>query len=242
MVPIGKPDAGYFQSTDGKLGVPWTNRRADITKGLRLLLNEFSVTNKNNATHILIHQTLLNHISAINVVLSSYQGHPGAFILNQPDATNGVAGNANFVAPYLGVNPRDVTFGGPNGNINTLCGLQVVPVNGYWKNPETGAQEIYWPPHQVVIVAARGAIDSSASLGYTYYSYSENLEPLPGLWIRTFESTGEYNTQPGWYMTIGDCFMPFPVYPHWIAILDVCDPRVLYDEVPTLKNFTFGWF
>lgn len=234
----GRHDAAFFTSTDYKLGVPWTYPQADIIRCLRLIKQYLYMTNKNRFTHIVMNSELLSVITTVNEYLKTFQGIPGMLVMNQPSAANGVSGNTAVADANAG-GSLHVTFG-PGGDITSIAGLKIIALDGLWRNPTTNELEVYWPSHKVALVAATSMSDSSASLGFTYHCSGESMDGKPGLWIET--DLGDRRPPHNINICAGDCFVPVPVYPHWIALLDVADPEALYESLPILPNLNYGTF
>ena len=239
LVPAkDRPDATWFTSTDYKVGVPWTYPQADILRTLILFGQYFKRTNKNKLTHMIINSDLLAVIQTTNEYLKTWQGFPGMLVMNQPDGAAGVAGNAISAASNRTPGPQQITFG-PGGEITSIAGLKIIALDGIWRNPANeNKKEVYWPAHKVALVCQSSMNNSSATLGYTYHCSAESPDGNPGLWVRSWEDL----QTPGLRVTMGDCFIPFPVYPHWISILEVCQPDDIYTSLPILPDLDYGIF
>lgn len=234
-----RPEAAFFTSTDYKIGVPWTYPQADIVRCLKLWLNYLYLTNKNKFTHIVINSQLLTVISTVNEYLKAWQGFPGALVMNQPGGS--VAGNANYVASANTPAAHQITFG-PGGEITTIAGLKVIVLDGIWRNPANDNKlEVYWPANKVALVAESSMSDPSAKLGFTYHCSGEAPDGSPGLWVRTSEDA-PLPAPPSFMMQMGDCFVPVPIYPHWISVMEVCRPEDLYTSLPILPDLAYGTF
>lgn len=241
LTPKGRTEAAFFTSTDYRIGTPWTYPQADIVRGLQLMLNYLYITNKNKYTHIVMNSQLLSVITAVNEYLKTWQGFPGMAVINQPESAQGVAGNTALAASNNRPGPQHITFG-PGGEITSIAGLKIVVLDGIWKNPANDNKlEVYWPAHKVALVAANSMSDPGATLGYTYHCSGEAKDGSPGLWVRSSEDA-PLPSPPGLKVQMGDCFVPFPVYPHWIALLDVCEPEDLYTSLPILPDLGYGTF
>jgi hypothetical protein len=115
-------------------------------------------------------------------------------------------------------------------------------MDGIWRNPSNDNKlEVYWPAHKVALVASKSMSDPSAALGFTYHCSGESPDGKPGMWMET-DMAPKLPAPPGALMRIGDCFIPFPVYPYWIALLDVCEPNELYETLPILPDLSYGTF
>ena len=236
-----RPEAAFFTSTDYKIGVPWTYAQADIVRCLKLWKQYLYMTNKNKFTHIVINSQLLAVISTVNEYLKTWQGFPGTLVINQPDAANGVAGNTMTAASMRPPSPMDITFG-PGGDITTIAGLKVVVLDGIWRNPANDNKlEVYWPANKVALVAESSMSDPSAKLGFTYHCSGEAPDGSPGLWVRTSEDA-PLPSPPGLKIQMGDCFIPVPIYPHWISVMEVCPAQDLYTSLPILPDLAYGTF
>jgi hypothetical protein len=239
MAPTkGRPEASFFVSTDGRIGVPWTYPQADIVRTLKQILNYLYLTNKNRFDTLVMNSQLLSVISSINEYFKAFQGIPGMLVNNLPTST--VAGNAAVGVSASGTGPIPVSFG-PGGDITAIAGLKIIALDGIWRNPANDNQlEVYWPSHKVALVASQSMSDPAAKLGHTYHCSGEAWDGKPGLWIET--DMGLRLPSQGIHISAGDCFIPFPVYPHWIALLDVCDPAALYTSLPILPDLGYGTF
>jgi hypothetical protein len=233
----GRVEAVYFTSSDGRIGVPWTDSRADIARGLILLRRFLQVTNKNRFTEIVISQDLLTVIQSTNEYIKAYLGQPGIMINNFPSAT--VAGNSSVVAGGNSANPSLYQMG-PGGDLLSIGGLRIRAMDGYYRDPSDSIIKTYWPAHKVALVAPQGTNNAGAKLGMTYHCSGEAPGGAPGVFMRS-EPT-RLPAPSGMLMQMGDAFLPFAIYPHWICVMDVAEPTDITDRIPLQSLPGFGTF
>lgn len=230
----GRPEALMFTSTDGRAGVSWTDPRADIIRGLRLIKQFLYKTNKNRFDTILISSDLMTVIME-NEYIKALMGVPGLMVLNQPTST--VAGNANIAT---GNAPATFITMGVGGDITSIAGLKIRVMDGLYSDPVTNEIQTFWPAHKVAIVASGAASDPSARLGFTYHCSGESPDGSPGVYMRSDVSV--LPSPSGALMQMGDAFLPVVTYPHWISVMDVCEPEELTTKFILQANLNYGTF
>lgn len=233
----GRTEATHFTSTDGRIGVPFTDPRADIFRCINLMKAFFLKANKNKATDLIIGTSLLTVIVAVNELLRTYQGDAGVLVLNQPSAT--VAGNSSIAPGSQTSNPLKITYTG-DGQIATLCGLRVREMVGQYRNPVTNTIENYWPNNKIVILAAKAA-NGPETLGMTWHPTGESEDGAPGLYMRN-SGPSRAPEAPGQVIQMGDAFLPVPIYPHWILVAEVCEENEVDDNFLLDSQLGFGTF
>jgi hypothetical protein len=227
----GRTEALFFTSTDNRCGVPWTDPLANIIRTIHYLRRYLDQTNKNTFTEMVMHPDLLTVIQE-SEQLKAYTGLPGVLV-NNP---NGVGVGTAFA----GVPSHYVTMG-PGGDITSLGGLRIRLLNGIYRDPVTNTIQTYWPAHQVALVAPRAAADPNAKLGMTQHCVGESPDGSPGLYMRTSRDA-EPPSPPGRVMQIGDAFLPFAIYPHWISVVNVCEPSDLVSRIFLQADLAYGTF
>ena len=232
-----RKEALMFKSTDQRAGVAWTDPKADIIYGLRLLKEYLRKTNKNTFTDIIMSTDLLT-ILMENEYIKALSNVPGVLVYNAP--TSSVAGNANIVSSTAGAPATYITMG-PGGEITSIAGLRITAVDGMYRDPVDNTIKTYWPAHKVALVARNAVDNPSATLGFTYHCSGESPDGNPGIFVRT-SAMSEPPAPPGRVMQMGDAFLPVVIYPHWISILDVCDEGELSNKFIIQSNLSYGTF
>jgi len=233
----GRTEAAFFTSSDDKFGVPWTNARANIIRCIQLIAQYLELTNKNRFTEIVMSPQLLTVIQSTNEYLKAYQGLPGLMVLNQPGS---VAGNAAIGASQSALPTGWATFG-PGGRLTSIAGLRIREISGLYRDPVTNTVKTYWPANKVALVAPRDMQGGGATLGMTQHCVGESPDGTPGIYMRTSPDAAP-PSPPGRVMQMGDAFLPFAVYPHWIANLTVCEPEELTSQLVLEANVNYGTF
>lgn len=231
----GRPEALLFKSTDGRAGVKWTDPKADLISCLQLIKQWLYNTNKNRFTELVISSDLMTIIMQ-NDYIKSLMGIPSLLVLNQPTST--VAGNA---ALGTGAAPASFITMGPGGDISSIAGLNIRIMDGLYRDPVTGKIQTFWPVNKVALVAKTAMNDRSASLGFTYHCSGEAIDGAPGLFMRSSDIAPPPATT-GMTMQLGDAFLPVVTYPHWICILDVCEPEDVFAKQILQSNLEYGTF
>lgn len=257
----GRPEAMMFTSTDGQCGVPWTHPRADIPRTVRLLKQYLYRTNKNKFTEILISSELKTVIEE-NEVIKAHLGQPSILVnLDQNvvtsttnrDETNALTGTSTStqsIRPGLitahpgGVmvpqNARTIRIG-PDGELMEIAGLRVRTVDGLYRDPNTRLITNFWPANKVAIVAPRHFKNPAATLGMTQHCMGEAPDGTPGVYVRTSDDAPP-PSPPGRVMQVGDAFLPFAVYPHWICLLTVCELADITSRLILGADVGYGTF
>jgi hypothetical protein len=206
----GRKEALLFTDTANRVGVPWTNPNADIVRCLRMIRRYLANTNKNYYTDIVMSRDLLTVIMENNYI-KSYNGTMGIFTVGGiAEAVPGL----NSGKPGAGY----VTFDAA-GDLTSIAGLNIVFVDDLLPDPQTGVLTKIWPANQVALVARTHFRDKAQTLGFCHHPVAESPDQQPGLWIRELPD----QSLPGRSIQLGNAFLPFAVYPQWIALLDVCD-------------------
>ena len=233
----GRTEAAFFTSSDDRFGVPWTHPRANIIRCIQLIAQYLELTNKNRFTEIVMSPQLLTVIQSTNEYLKAYQGLPGLMVLNQAGS---VAGNA-AVGASQGALPAGWATFGPGGRLTSIAGLRIREINGLYRDPVTNTIKVYWPANKVALVAPRDMQGGGASLGMTQHCVGEAPDGTAGIYMRTSPDAAP-PSPPGRVMQMGDAFLPFAVYPHWIANLTVCEPNDLTSSLILEANVNYGTF
>jgi hypothetical protein len=233
----GRKEAALFTSSDEFFGVPWTNPRANIIRSIQLIAQYLLITNKNRFTEIVMSPQLVTTIQAVNEYLKAYQGLPGVMVLNQPEAGT-VAGNAS-VGVSNAMIPNSMATFGPGGRLTSIAGLRIRELNGMYRDPVTNTIKMYWPNNKVALVAPTG--DGGARLGMTQHCVGESPDGAAGIYMRT-SPDAQPPSPPGRVMQMGDAFLPFAIYPHWIANLTVCEETDISEGLILESNIAYGTF
>jgi len=233
----GRTEALFFTSTDQRAGVKWTDPYADIIRCIRLLKQYLYKTNKNRFTEIIMSSDLMTIIMENNYI-KNLMGIASIQVLNQQTST--VAGNA-AVGASVGSIPATYITLGVGGDITSIGGLKVRLMDGLYRDPVTNEIQTFWPSNQIAIVAPRAMQDANASLGFTYHASGESPDGAPGLFMRVSGMT-EPPAPTGRVMQLGDSFLPVAVYPHWICVVNVCDPTDLTTQIILQANLNYGTF
>lgn len=233
----GRTEAHLFTSSDEFFAVPWTNPRANIIRCLQLIGQYLQTTNKNMFTEIVMSPTLLTMIQSTNEYLKAYQGLPGVMVLNQQGS---VAGNAAVGVTGTSLPNSMATFG-PGGRLTSIAGMRIRELGGMYRDPVTQGIRMYWPNNKVALVAPRDMNGGGATLGMTQHCVGESPDGAPGVYMRT-SLDAQPPSPPGRVMQMGDAFLPFAVYPHWIANLTVCEESDLVSSIILEGNIGYGTF
>lgn len=214
-----RTEALLFTDTNGNAAVPWTNPDADIVRTLRLLKQYLANTNKNLPSDIVMSRDLFTVLQENNII-KTFSGAAGT-----------------------GVNQ---TFGsilqlGPGGDITSIAGLNIILVDNLYSDPGGAGIMKMWPSNKVAVVSRYHVNDRSATLGRTAYCIGEAPDGRPGMWFRTGPDQQPPAT-PGRTMQMGNSFMPYAVYPNWIAILDVCEPSEIDSTLILRADLGYGTY
>lgn len=239
----GRPEAMFFTSTDGYCGVPWTHPRADIPRTVRLIHEYLWRTNKNKFTEIVMSSELKTVIEESEVI-KAHLGQPSIYI-NLPQTAGATTTTPGIMQALPGGAPvpqnmRTIRIG-PNGELLEIAGLRVRAIDGLYRDPNTRLITSYWPANKVAIVAARHYQDASASLGMTQHCSGEAPDGSPGVYVRTSEDAPP-PSPPGRVMQVGDAFLPFAIYPHWISIWTVCELSDITSRLILNADVSYGTF
>ena len=227
----GRTEAMFFRSTDERFGVPWTDPKADLAFCIRMIKQYLFNRNKNVFTEMILHTDLLAVLQENNLV-KAYLGLP---------APLNTTGTQAAYAPAYNQPPSSFLVLGPGGDIASIGGLRIRAVNGLYRNPVTNKIENWWPAHKVAIVAPTHMNDANARLGMTMHCVGESEDGQPGVYMRVSNNT-QPPAPPGRVMQMGDAFIPFAIYPHWIALLDVCEPNELSTKLILQADLSYGTF
>lgn len=234
----GRRDAMLFTDAQSRAGIPWSDPQADIVRACRLIKQFLFKTNKNQFVEIVMNSDLYTLLHE-NLFIKAYSGSLGVFGNNTQDNSGGL--QISQIAPAGVRAPANAVSFGPGGDLQAIAGLRIRLIDGLFRHPETNTITNYWPGHKVAIVAPRHYQDATSTLGFTHHCVAESPEGTPGLWMRSGPEQ-QPPSPPGRTMQMGDAFLPFAVYPHWIAILDVCEPSHISQNLIINQMEHFGTF
>lgn len=228
----GRMEALLFTDVNYNVGVPWTNRQADVAATVRRLKTWLSEVNKVDGWVIYMGSALHDMLQS-NELIRRGSGQT-AFVGN----TNVTSGGRTGVFPLDGpVSPVNAyTFA--NGDLISISGCPINIVRGRYADPQTGQPTLYWPPHQIVMVAPRSTSNTSDTVGMTWHCMGEYKEVV-GPWIRSVDNPPP-PALPGLAIQMGDAFLPIIKYPHWISVINVCDPGALNSGLYNDTLFNYG--
>lgn len=211
-------------------GVPWTYERCDIVRTIRYIHQYLYNTNKNRFTELLMARDLYTVILE-NQHVKAAMGQVGIYM----NGTTLATGSANTSVPssFISINTT--------GEITHIAGLQLRLVDSMFRDPEDGQIKKMWPSNLVAMVAKNHMTDSSQTLGYTQHCVAESPEAKPGIWFRTSADMMPPNP-PGRAMQMGNAFLPYAMYPQWIALLEVCEPNDVEENLILTSDLSFGTF
>lgn len=224
----GRPEALFFTDMAGeKAGVPWTRHDADIIRSLRLIKHYLKQTNKNIFTHLLVSGDFYTMMLE-NDGLRAQAGFMGYLNSQWTDGSRQPSPPGSMV--------RFI-----EGDIAEICGLKIITHDDVIKDPETGILRKVWPTHKIALIAQNHYRNTDVRLGRTQYCLGESPDEAPGLWMRSFDHTSTPPpSPPGRSMQMGDAFLPFAVYPEWIALVDICEPGDLESGIILSADFNFN--
>ena len=206
----GRKEALYFTNvTKTKIGVPFTHKEADIIRAIRFLKHFYKRANKNIATDI----AMSGDMYTILMENESVKAQSGAL------ATFGTAVHSQFrEGPNITVE---------NGELTSILGMKIHQFDHQFPDfADGGKHKNMWPSHKIVLFARNHVSNPSAVLGSTMKPVGEAYDGKPGFWVIPLPSHTAPNV-PGRAVQMGDAFLPFLMYPHWVMVVDVCDANEL---------------
>jgi len=227
-----REEAILFRSADNKIAVPWTNPSADIVRCLRLIKQYLRQTHKNIFTDMYLSGDLYT-VLLENDFVKAYTGAVGTFNYTNSDGNNLVNTVANGAPASISV--------GPGGDITSIAGIAIHQIDQIYKDPATGKVTNMMPSNKVVLVAKTHVNDRSQTLGYTQYCVGESPDGKPGMWMRSGPDTMP-PLLPGRAMQMGNAFLPYAMYPQWIAVLDVCEASDIDSRLILRSDLSTGTF
>jgi hypothetical protein len=235
LSPGIKPDrkeAFWFMDNEGRYaGVPWTDRRADVVRCVRMMKQFFWKANKVKATHILMDDELYTVLHE-NEYITQFLGVPGMVVADEQKIATGSASG--------GTTSSLVSFTA-GGELATLGGLPIKVMSGIYRDPEDSKIKKYWPDNKIVIAAQYHNMDRSARLGMTHHCVGEAQDGTGGVWMRSGPDQ-QPPSPPGRTMQMGDAFLPFAVYPHWLMVVDVAPEGAISDSLIIPQELDYGTF
>lgn len=225
-----RPEALFFSNpSTSTVGVPWTHPNADITRSLRLIKQYLMNTNKNVYTHLVMSRDLLTIIQE-NENIKANLGYVGIF-----QGQSGIAAASANTA-----RPMSVSIG-VDGDITHLAGMEIVLVDALYRDPATNQIVKLWPSNLVSMVAMNHFQNTAETLGRTQYCVGESPTQQPGLWMRS-SAEPPAPAPPGRSMQLGNSFLPYAMYPQWIASLTVCEETDVDSQLVLRSDFNYGTF
>lgn len=234
LVPLkGRQEALLFTDINLNIGVPWTSRQADVAAAVRRLKTWLSEVNKVDGWEIYMGSALYDQLQS-NDLIRAASGGGGVFVGDM----NVTAGGRTNIIPVDGPNGAANSYTYANGDLMAISGCKITVVKGRFTDPMTGEGTLYWPPHQIILVAPRSTNGSGDTLGMTWHCMGESAQTV-GPWIRSTDNPPP-PALPGVAIQMGDAFLPIVKYPHWIAIVNVCEPKALNSGLYNDKLFVLG--
>ena len=231
-IKADRKEAFWFMDNEGRYcGVPWTDRRADVVRSVRMMKQYFWKTNKVKATHLLMDDELYTLLHE-NEYISQFLGVPGMVVADTQKVATGTASG--------GTTGSLVSFTS-GGELATIAGLPIKVMSGVYRDPEDSRIKKYWPDNKVVVCAQSHNMDSSARLGMTHHCIGESPDETGGVWMRSGPDQ-QPPSPPGRTMQMGDAFLPFAVYPHWISVIDVAPQNAISDSMIIPQDLDYGTF
>lgn len=117
-----------------------------------------------------------------------------------------------------------------NGEIKAIAGLQietfdmivddgtVTGTNGSLTG--TAGRHKIWPQNRIAVVAKTHQMQPGLTIGRTQFAPGEAPDGKPGLWSRSGPDTTPPQA-PGRSVQIGNCGLPYIMYPDWIGLMTV---------------------
>jgi hypothetical protein len=214
----GRKEALLFTDVQNRVGVPWTNKQADVAASIRRLKNWLSEANRIDGWEIYMGAALYNALHE-NELIKAGAGYVG--IIGNYSLT--ADGGRNVIESVDRGALNAYTFAG--SDLAAISGCKVNVVRGRYVDPETGVATLYWPSHKIVMVCPRSMQNSNDTVGMTWHCMGEYSETI-GPWIRSVINPPP-PALPGTSIQTGDAFLPVVKYPHWLAVIDVCEPDQL---------------
>jgi hypothetical protein len=226
----GRMEALLFTDPQLNIGVPWTQRQADVASTVRRLKTWLTEVNKVGGWEIYMGGALYDALHSNDLIRRS----SGMFsFVGNMDV---VAGGRNGIYPMDGPVAPANAYSFEGGDLVAISGCKINVVRGRYPSPENGQPELYWPPHQIVMVAPKG--NTGDTMGATWHCLGE-LRDTVGPWIRSSENPPS-PALPGTSIQMGDAFLPVAKYPHWISIINVCEPGSLNTGLYDDPLFSYG--
>lgn len=231
----GRKEALLFIDRTLRAGVPWTDSQADIIRALRLLRQYCYNTNKVMMTDMVMSRDLYTVIQD-NQLIQAQTGSVG--VINVRNSA-GVVTAAGPVAGNTSPHPHVTLNAG--GDITSIAGLNLRLIDALYRDPVDNVIKKMWPSNLVAIVARSHHMDRSATLGQTIEPVGESPDGSSGLWMRTGPDQMP-PAVPGRAMQMGNAFLPYATYPHWIMLLTVCEPEAVDENLILRADLDFGTF
>jgi Phage major capsid protein E len=233
LVPVkGRQEALLFTDINLNIGVPWTSRQADIASTIRRIKTWLGEVNKVDGWEIYMGSALYDCIQGNDLIRRS--SGQTVFVGNM----DVVAGGRNQIIPVDGIPSPVSSYVFANGDLDAISGCKITVVRGRFTDPMTGKDTLYWPPHQIALIAPRSTNGGNESIGMTWHCMGESAQTV-GPWIRSTENPAP-PALPGVAIQMGDAFLPIVKYPHWISIVNVCEPKALNSGLYNDNLFAYG--
>ncbi len=246
----GRNEASFFRSVidtnaqeaPTSAGVPFTHPDAAIVDFFLRFSRWFSETNKCKITKAYIGPELRDVIVNNNEIKLSLGGYIPKWNVATGDRSPGPEGG--LLVPSGGVGNRSLTGAislGNNGDLLAIAGIPVMVVDLEFKDPVDGVIKRLWPKNKIVFVSEQDNDGTREMPGRTQYCISENSGGRPGLWTRT-ENETRIPAAPGMAVQIGNAGMPYLVYPHRVAHVNVATPQQINDRIGVPGDVYWGTF
>jgi hypothetical protein len=230
----GRKEALYFQSTDGRFGVSHVDKLARIPACFNMIKERVTNANKVRPTHLLMSPSYYSYITMYNeelAVLNNQVGYMN-YAVNSTDRA--------LITPAKAVDAvtQSATFN--NGELSHIAGMEVVPIRQYYEDPnEPGSIKSMWPDHIVAMVAMINPLTKEAP-GRTDYPIGESPDGTSGIWSVSSDNSASYASLPGRGMTVGNCFLPYLKFPHFVTLIEVFERDGIAD-LGLLDEIDYGY-
>ncbi len=126
-----------------------------------------------------------------------------------------------------------------NGEIKAIAGLGITTFDmivddglitgtGGALTGKVGRHKI-WPQNRIALIAKNHQMQPGLTVGRTMYAPGEAPDGKPGLWSRSGPDTTPPQA-PGRSVQIGNCGLPYVMYPDWIGLMTIAETGDAVEE------------
>lgn len=200
-------------------GKYWTDAAADLVNDVIKMKRRMANLAKTPPTHMIMTSDLKTWLEMHPIIRGYLQGSGAGNVTGHVTWENGeIKSLAGLIIETFDMIVDDSALTGTGGAVTAALG-----------GTGSGRRKI-WPHNKIALIAQNHQLQPGLSLGRTQFAPGEAPDGKPGLWSRSGPDTTPPQP-PGRSVQIGNCGLPYVMYPDWIGIMTIADKAVDVETV-----------